>query len=98
MGSPQDRLRLRECWSRNAFFLAQTRRPDPGLDGRDSELGARSSLSTKWHRSDATHIPTRRSEIVDKRTWIVLGAAEAICIAALVLAALVAGAVGASTT
>ncbi len=42
--------------------------------------------------------PNKRSEVVDKRTWIILGAAEAICVAALVLAALMFGAVGASTT
>lgn len=34
---------------------------------------------------------------MDKRTWIIVGAAEAICVAALVLAALMFGAVGAST-
>jgi hypothetical protein len=34
---------------------------------------------------------------VDRRRWLILGAAEAICVAALVLAALMAGTVGART-
>ena len=35
---------------------------------------------------------------MDKRTWIIVGAAEAICVAALVLAAVMFGAVGASSS